>query len=196
MESFIKPVIEQELKQTIRNAFELLTKLEYAATLPISTPASDAVKGFISLASDKITKGELTIKSHHVNRGNASKFRLSASLPLTQVTRCQQLILNCIDIGGELLDSYESFGMTLASLDLIRLNAHAGLVFLECPLDSMTFPKMEVNRNSFSPELPEDLVIEFHTRKGSIVANSTVFSFSNAIPMILAIKPSKPHKTA
>ncbi|KAI8909461.1 Rogdi leucine zipper containing protein-domain-containing protein [Powellomyces hirtus] len=150
------------------------------STLAVTSTSSDLVKGFVTIDGTAIVKGELTLKLPHYNRGNALKVAINPSQP----AYLQQLIT---------VQNY----LVLAQQAFIRVprsaRNRAGLLKASKALSRVreadTFPAKECDAKCFSPDLPEDLIVEFFVKHSSLMVSIRALNFQQqGIPLQIQSK--------
>jgi len=163
---------------------ELIKKLKEAATLihfkpdvttdgltlAITTTNSDNLKGFITINDIYITKGELSIKFPHYNRGNVVKTIFNPKEPhcLYQLQDIYNHILKIIEI----LEHYKMETYSLEQLnDLIKQTVLflKKIKFIMSQKEENYVYPYRCNPKNFTPELPADLVVEYYINMTNIV---------------------------
>ncbi|KAI9208504.1 RAVE subunit 2/Rogdi [Polychytrium aggregatum] len=156
------------------------------ATLAITSAGNDVLKGFVTVDGAVIKKGELHIKFPHYPRTQVLKATLNPAhpFPLRQI----QTARNCLILA---LDAAETFPIN--NYDSISLKQLLDRVaeFVKKARDTLThvdtaqaFPLYEVDAKHFSPELPEDLVVEFFVSGSCLVTCVYSLSFQVGLPAI------------
>ncbi|KAI8918920.1 RAVE subunit 2/Rogdi [Entophlyctis helioformis] len=161
-----------------------------------------------------IIKGDLSLRFPHYNRGAVTKVVLNPSKPfiLNQVMVAQNGLAMCVDILDDLLPSSSEdnrAGSALQQssaasdpddgpLDLDDVNDALREVLryigdardsLETPDESLVFPQREPDAKCFNPDLPEDLVAEFTTKRTLLTTSVYALSFhQQGIPLHLQSK--------
>jgi len=169
------PVVIEELITKLKEA---LTYIHFkndanatdGLTLAVSSTNSDTLKGFITVKDIYVTKGELSIKFPHYNRGNVFKTTFSPKEPhcLYQLQDVNNHIHKIIEI----LEHYKLTTYTLEQLnDLIKQTT----VFLKKikfimsqKEENYVFP-YRCNPKNFTPDLPVDFVVEYYINMSNIV---------------------------
>ncbi|KAI9090943.1 RAVE subunit 2/Rogdi, partial [Phlyctochytrium arcticum] len=116
---------------------------------------------------------ELTLKLPHYNRGNPVKVILNSSAPpvLEQVQTARNYLILALEAyeasphAGNDRDSLKKL------LDRISNFIKKAKAVLQSIHETDTFPAKECNAKAFSPDLPEDLIVEFHVVQSSLVVS-------------------------
>lgn len=172
---------------------ELITKLKEALTyihfkndtnavdgliLAVSSTNCDTLKGFITVKDINVTKGELSIKFPHYNRGNVFKTTFTPKEPhcLYQL----QDVYNHIHKIIEILEHYKLTTYTLEQLnDLIKQTTMflKKIKFIMSQKEENYVFPYRCNPKNFTPELPADFVVEYYINMSNIVV--AIFNVSS-----------------
>ncbi|ORX75809.1 hypothetical protein BCR32DRAFT_249250 [Anaeromyces robustus] len=178
------PVVVEELITKLKGAltyihFKNEANVADSLTLAVTSSNCDTLKGFITVNDIYVTKGELSIKFPHYNRGNVVKTTFSPKEPhcLYQL----QDVYNHIHKIIEILEHYKLKTYTLEQLnDLIKQT----IMFLKKikfimsqKEENYVFP-YRCNPKNFTPELPSDFVVEFYINMSNIVV--AIFNISSS----------------
>ncbi|TPX51854.1 hypothetical protein SeMB42_g00525 [Synchytrium endobioticum] len=179
------PAALNEIQRLLNDALSILSgsaevgsnsKSTSAATLAITSPTNDAIKGFLTINGTSLVKGDLTIKFNHYNRGNLYKVTVNTSRPhnLLQL----QLAKNCIIAATGTVEDSSFPCLDRCHLMLVfkRLNEQIlrASRILQTPSDDHLFPLRESDPKMFAPDLPEDLIVEFHISGGASLVSDTI----------------------
>ncbi|KAJ3186974.1 hypothetical protein HDU85_007012 [Gaertneriomyces sp. JEL0708] len=162
-----------------------------SATLAITSANSDLLKGFVTVDGTAVVKGELNLKLPHYNRGNAFKAVINPSNPpiLEQVEEARNfLVLAYQEFRSHphATQDQEALMQLLASISILAKKAKAALTKIT---ESSVFPNKECDGKWFSPELPDDLVIEFHVIQASVVVSVFALNYHQpGIPLQIQSK--------
>ncbi|KND04677.1 uncharacterized protein SPPG_00392 [Spizellomyces punctatus DAOM BR117] len=150
-----------------------------SATLAVTSANSDLLKGFVTIDGTAIVKGELTLKLPHYNRGNVIKLTINSANPpvLHQVQTARNyllLALEAFESQPNAAHDRDSLMQLLNRVSAIVKKAKAALVRID---ESDIFPNKECDIKVFAPDLPDDLVVEFHVIQSNLVVSVYALNF-------------------
>ncbi|TPX67245.1 hypothetical protein SpCBS45565_g03931 [Spizellomyces sp. 'palustris'] len=160
-----------------------------SATLAVTSANSDLLKGFVTIDGTAIIKGELTLKLPHYNRGNVIKLTINSANPpiLHQVQTARNyllLALEAFESQPNAAHDRDSLLQLLHRVSAIVKKAKAALVRID---ESDIFPNKECDikllqlssmiPKVFAPDLPDDLVVEFHVIQSNLVVSVYALNF-------------------
>ncbi|KAK5664749.1 hypothetical protein QVD99_008296 [Batrachochytrium dendrobatidis] len=165
-----------------------------AATLVVSSSNSGAVKGFVTMNGAAVVKGDLTIKLAHYNRASPFKISINQSKPcvLSQMSLANNCLVTCMDLLACATEVYDTdldmrhFQDAISNIVRYLVKARE---YLETPSESQLFPQKEPDPKCFQPELQDDLIIEFSTKR--TLLNVSIYALSlhqQGIPLHLQNK--------
>ncbi|KAJ3055508.1 hypothetical protein HK097_010283 [Rhizophlyctis rosea] len=152
------------------------------ATLAITSQNADTVKGHTTINGTSITKGEMIIKFPHYNRGNPFKVTLNPAKPvlLDQAQRARNCLVTAFDLYESRLAEERNKDSVMQLLDRICTIAKQARDSLSKIDPRTVFPNKEPDPKNFTPDLPEDLVIEYHINQTSLVVSIFALNFHHA----------------
>ncbi|KAJ3161884.1 hypothetical protein HDU88_007223 [Geranomyces variabilis] len=161
------------------------------STLAVTSSSSDLVKGFITIDGTAIVKGELTLKLPHYNRGNAVKVTINSAQPphLEQLRAAQYYLTLALQAFEKYpLSSRDQAGLSKL-LDRIATATRKAQKTLSRYKEKNGFPSKECDVKSFSPDLPEDLVIEFFVLQSTLMVSVRALNYpQQGIPLQIQSK--------
>ncbi|KAL7274328.1 hypothetical protein RUND412_002773 [Rhizina undulata] len=177
----------KETISTLRSGLEeclaLTQPFEPGSTLALSTPRSEALKGYITRIGNRIVKGDMYVKTYGLpyNRGHqAYKISFSSGahgaggcLVLDQMTDVQRFIEHCLEIlgmtqGQELVDATDA-QMVMEKMTLLQANIRAGIAALRSTPPHTMFPYRSVDPNVFDPTLPPNVTLDLYISEAALV---------------------------
>ncbi|TPX31654.1 hypothetical protein SmJEL517_g05079 [Synchytrium microbalum] len=189
------PVVLEEIGRLLREALIILSgsadvgsspKSTSAATLVITSPNNDAVKGFLTVNGTSIVKGDLTIKFNHYNRGSPYKVTVNNSKPhsLLQLHLARNGVVAAT---GIVEDSFFAGFDRISLMQMFkRISNQIGqsIQILKAAPEDTLFPARDCDAKMFAPDLPEDLIVEFHVAETSVVCSIFAIQFHrDALPI-------------
>ncbi|KAJ3015134.1 hypothetical protein HKX48_004755 [Thoreauomyces humboldtii] len=163
-----------------------------SATLAVTSASSDLVKGFITIDGTAIVKGELTLKLPHYNRGNPVKVTINSARPvfLQQLVKARNYLITA-------LQAFYAFPRASRDRDgLLQLLRQVSSAVNQW-LPRSVIPKimnaqvLEIFApvQVFSPDLPEDLIVEFHVMHSSLLVSVKALNYhQQGIPLQIQSK--------
>ncbi|KAI8099596.1 RAVE subunit 2/Rogdi [Halteromyces radiatus] len=167
----ILPGVLIKLKHHLDKSYSLLSTVNKADALPLSTTQNETIKGYINLSGCHLNKAEIQVRlaNYHAEPIKATILPSSPYF-LEQVQQCKNYIILA---NKHIQECHEPLSKpkAVAFLDaMCQLMDHA-LHALDYPNESMLFPGKVCHTNLFNPPLKNDLVIEFFINGVFIVCN-------------------------
>ncbi|TPX62150.1 hypothetical protein PhCBS80983_g00740 [Powellomyces hirtus] len=153
--------------------------------------SSDLVKGFVTVDGTAIVKGELTLKLPHYNRGNALKVAINPSQPayLQQLITVQNYLVLAQQAFVRVPRSARNRAGLLKLLTKVSTCVRKASKALSRVREADTFPAKECDAKCFSPDLPEDLIVEFFVKHSSLMVSIRALNFQQqGIPLQIQSK--------
>ncbi|KAI8802315.1 RAVE subunit 2/Rogdi [Cladochytrium replicatum] len=137
------------------------------------TLSSDQLKGFVTVNGGNLVRADLNVKFTHYNRGNPIKVSVAPTrpypLPQIQTARnCFVVALDAVSSQPHPSHSRRDLKELLSKLVLLSKQAQEALATLD---EKYMFPNVECDPTSFTPEIAEDLVVQFSVHRTTIVAS-------------------------
>jgi len=161
------------------------TSNNQGSNLVISTSNADHVKGVALIDGTCIVKGEFLLKMTSLNRGYPLKVFVNPSEPilLDQLQSCSNYLATALETLQSYLPPYSRRNIEelCRKLGNSIQRAKKSLSVMD---ESNLFPFKILPPNYFSPDLPEDLIIQFHILHNVLITDfiQTQFNQSSAVP--------------
>ncbi|KAJ3159474.1 hypothetical protein HDU86_001792 [Geranomyces michiganensis] len=195
------PLIVCEIETIIKNALHCCTgsldkgvqdvQANSPSTLAVTSASSDLVKGFVTIDGTAIVKGELTLKLPHYNRGNAVKVTINSAQPphLEQLRAAQYYLTLALQAFVTYPKSARDRTGLIKLLERIAAAIRKAQKRLSRFKEKNGFPTTECDLKSFSPDLPEDLVIEFFVLQSTLMVSIRALNYpQQGIPLQIQSK--------
>ncbi|KAL1919096.1 uncharacterized protein VTP21DRAFT_2477 [Calcarisporiella thermophila] len=177
-------LLESQLPQVIKEAGQLLSEcleLSNAADqgiFALSSTNCDALKGYVTMSDCQIVKGDLQIKLPSYHRGQLFRTAIASSKPyfLEQMQDAH----NFVELAMADLKHSAVPNTLLAArkrLSLLSDHTERAIHSLRHISEGRTFPNKLCDPRHFSPELPEELVIEFYVHDVYLIVMACVLEY-------------------
>ncbi|RUS32003.1 hypothetical protein BC938DRAFT_476512 [Jimgerdemannia flammicorona] len=157
-------------------------------TLALSSVNNDSLKGYITINGSQIVKGELTIKLPNYNRGNPFKTNLVASkpYPLDQAQHAKNYTLLALKALESYTQPYSKQDAVEATDILLKYVNWARSALTHASVEKL-FPYKVCDSSLFTPELPDDLVVEFFISDAFVVCSISALQYHASMPTTSAV---------
>lgn len=177
---YVSEVISSQL-ESIRDTLQICVKnLEETNDtqykLPLSSHKSEVLKGTVTRENFKITALHIVINSKHSNGGKKIEFQLKPSkyLIVRQLLDCHDAMENAISNLDKIMDNNghgNSADLFVRYMEQVCSHVDLARQSLCNPDSAYIFPSYRVPGNSFEPQLPKTVALDFLVNEGELTVD-------------------------